>query len=167
MNKIHIKNLKKFTFLALFGIGVACSSDNRGQQQETTATNTTTAPQQAEQAAPETGVGPFQDVNISPELDMALVEHGRELFEGRCTACHQFEDRYVGPPLGGVTERRNPAWVMNMIFNPSEMLQQDPIAKELLAEYMTPMVNMNVNEEDTRAIYEYLRAHDMGKLETQ
>jgi hypothetical protein len=54
---------------------------------------------------------------------------------------------------------------MNMIINPSEMLQQDPIAKELLAEYMTPMVNMNVNEEDTRAIYEYLRAHDMGKVE--
>jgi mono/diheme cytochrome c family protein len=163
MNKNNFKNLKNLSLVTILAIGFACSPDNRGRQETTT---TTTSPQQAEEASPESGVGPFQNVSLSPELDMALVEHGRELFEGRCTACHQFEDRYVGPPLGGVTEKRNPAWVMNMIYNPTEMLQKDPIAKELLAEYMTPMVNMNVNEEETRAIFEYLRAHDMGKLET-
>ncbi|CAN5472080.1 hypothetical protein BH23BAC1_BH23BAC1_20620 [soil metagenome] len=160
---IKFRIFKKITFLAFLGTGLACSPDNRGQQETTT--TSTAPPKQAEQTSPETGVGPFQNVDLSPELDMAMVEQGRQLFEGRCAACHQFENRYVGPPLGGVTERRNPAWVMNMIINPSEMLQEDQIAKELLAEYMTPMVNMNVNEEDTRAIYEYLRAHDMGEVE--
>jgi hypothetical protein len=53
---------------------------------------------------------------------------------------------------------------MNMIINPTEMVEKDPIAKELLAEYQAPMMNMGVNEEDTRAILEYLRAHDKGKL---
>jgi mono/diheme cytochrome c family protein len=160
---IKLSLFKQITLVAFFGVGLSCSSDNRGSQENTT--TTTTAPQQTEQASPESGVGPFQNVQLNSELDMALVEKGRELFEGRCIACHQFENRYVGPPLGGVTERRNPNWVMNMIINPTEMLQQDPIAKELLAEYMTPMVNMNVNEEDTRAIFEYLRAHDKGEVE--
>lgn len=44
-----------------------------------------------------------------------------------------------------------------MILNPSEMIQKDPIAKELLAKYPTPMPFQNVSEEDARAILEYLK----------
>jgi mono/diheme cytochrome c family protein len=164
MNMNVSKLYQSFTLMGILFFSVSCSSDKSSQ--ETTQTNGTTQTEQsqaAQQGGGESGVGPFQNVNISPNLDQALVDQGKTLFESRCVACHQFEDRYVGPPLGGVTERRNSDWVMNMIYNPSEMLQKDPIAKELLAEYLTPMVNMNVDEKETRAIFEYLRAHDMGQ----
>jgi mono/diheme cytochrome c family protein len=116
------------------------------------------------QGNPETGVGPFKKVDLGKDINISLAEQGKVLYEGRCIACHKFEERFIGPPLSGVTERRNPVWIMNMIINPNEMVEKDPIGKELLAEYKTPMINMGVNEEDTRAILEYLRAHDKGKL---
>lgn len=150
---------------ALLAVGVACSSNTKNETETASNESTSEVTETTSQASSDEGVGPFKNISISGEPDLALVEQGKALFESRCTACHKFDERYVGPALGGVTERRKPAWVMNMIINPTEMLQEDPVAKELLAEYMTPMVNMNVNEDDTRAIYEYLRAHDQGKAE--
>jgi hypothetical protein len=44
-----------------------------------------------------------------------------------------------------------------MMVNPDSMLQEDPVAQQLLAEYMTPMLSLGVTPEDARAIYEYLR----------
>jgi len=162
MNTKLLMLFKSIILVGMLTYFASCSPDRTNQ--ETTQTGGTKQAEQAQPAAAEaSGVGPFQNVEISTDLDMALVEQGKSLFESRCVACHQFEDRYVGPPLNRVTERRNSDWVMNMIYNPSGMLQEDPIAKELLAEYLTPMVNMNVNEKETRAIYEYLRAHDMGE----
>ena len=171
MGLIYTNLLKPFLLAFLISAGSGCTPDTKANENETIAKSSEktvdNAVKQASQTAPETGVGPFKSVNLSKEPDMALAEKGKTLFDGRCTACHKFDERFVGPPLAGVTEKRNPVWIMNMIINPNEMVQKDPIAKKLLEEYLTPMVNMNVNEEDTRAILEYLRAHDMGKIDAQ
>jgi len=44
-----------------------------------------------------------------------MAEEGKTLFDAKCAACHKMDERYVGPALGGVTERRSPAYLMNMI----------------------------------------------------
>jgi hypothetical protein len=67
------------------------------------------------------------------------------------------DERYVGPPLGGVVEERGPEYVMNMILAPEKMLQVDETAQALLAEYAVPMTNQNLSHEEARAILEYLR----------
>ncbi len=105
------------------------------------------------------GVGPIQSVQLGP-LDSSMAEKGKAAFEQKCAACHRFEERFVGPPLKGVTERRTPEWIMNMILNPVEMTQKDPAAKELLANYLTQMTYQNVSEEEARAILEYFRQFD-------
>ena len=69
------------------------------------------------------------------------------------------EQRYVGPAIAGVTQRRTPEWIMNMIVNPVEMTQKDPVAKAMLAEYMTQM-SVNATEEEARALLEYFRKMD-------
>ena len=47
---------------------------------------------------------------------------------------------------------------MNILLNPTEMLQKDPIAKALLKEYNNiQMLNQNLSQEEARAIVEYLR----------
>lgn len=99
---------------------------------------------------------PIQEVELGP-IDGALASEGQQLFETRCTTCHKLADRYIGPPLGGVMERREAVWVMNMILSPEKMLQVDKAAQELLAEYSVPMTNQNLTEADARAILEYLR----------
>lgn len=60
--------------------------------------------------------------------------------------------------MAGIFDRRTPEWTANMIMNPMEMVQKDPIAKELLMEYNgTPMANQNLTQEETRAVLEYFR----------
>lgn len=91
---------------------------------------------------------------------MKLVEEGKKVFELKCTACHKLEERYVGPALKGITKRRKPEWIMNMILNPIEMTQKDPIAKQLLSEYLTQMTYQDIKENEARAILEYFRYID-------
>lgn len=104
------------------------------------------------------GVGPVTSVELNAEIDQAMVAHGQEIYNKMCTACHRPNKKFIGPAQAGVMERRTPEWVMNMILNPEGMLQNDPLAKELLAEFNgAPMANQNLTQEEARAVLEYFR----------
>lgn len=104
------------------------------------------------------GVGPITSVEFGSEIDAEMAALGEAKFSTICVACHQMNQRMIGPALAGVYERRSPEWVMNMILNPDGMLKEDPIAKALFEEYNGAiMLNQNLSEEDARAIAEYLR----------
>ena len=105
------------------------------------------------------GVGPVKEMSLG-ELDPALAKKGKKIYESKCTSCHKFGERYVGPDLLGVTDRRSPEWIMNMILNPVEMTKKDETAKELLATYYTQMTNQNLDRDQARAILEYFRKKD-------
>lgn len=107
----------------------------------------------------ENGIGPVKEKIELGAIDKAMVEQGRAVFDSKCSMCHKMDTTYVGPKLGDVTARRTPAYIMNMILNPQEMVERHPIAKQLLAERMTFMPNQQVSREDARAVVEYLRAH--------
>jgi hypothetical protein len=106
------------------------------------------------------GVGPITSLKISKEIDGKLAEQGKQLFETKCAACHKWEERYVGPALKGITIRRTPEWIMNMILNPQEMTQKDPVAKELFEEHLIQMTFQNVSETDARMMVEHFRLLD-------
>jgi hypothetical protein len=47
---------------------------------------------------------------------------------------------------------------MNMILDPEDMIQKDPLAKALLIEFNgSPMANQNLTEEEARQVLEYFR----------
>ena len=102
------------------------------------------------------GVGPITSLTLG-EIDPALAEQGKALFTAKCSACHKIEKRFVGPALKGAIDRRTPEWIMNMILNPDKMVVENEEAKKLLAEYLSPMANQSLKEEEARAILEYLR----------
>ncbi len=102
------------------------------------------------------GIGPIAGLTLGP-LDEALATKGHEVFELKCVACHKLNERLVGPPLAGVTTRRSPSFIMNMILNPDEMVKKHTEVKAMLAEFYVPMTFQNVTEDDARAILEYLR----------
>ncbi len=105
------------------------------------------------------GIGPIDEVVLG-DIDPEMAAAGEATFNMLCSACHKFGERYVGPDLIGVTERRAPEWIMNMILNTNEMLFNDDTAYELLAEYMTPMAQLPVTEEQTRELLEFFRVKD-------
>jgi mono/diheme cytochrome c family protein len=86
-----------------------------------------------------------------------MAAKGKEVYKANCTACHKFKKRYIGPALKGITQRRSPEWIMNMVMNTTEMLAKDPVAKALIAEYNAPMAQQSLKEDEVRAIVEYFR----------
>jgi len=124
--------------------------------------NSTQNPQSVQESDPmkNKGIGPIKEVKLSQEVDLNLAKKGEELFNIKCSACHKLEERYVGPPLKGITKRRTPEWIMNMILNPEEMTKKDPIAQKLLEEYLTQMVAQVKDTSEARAILEYFRLID-------
>lgn len=102
------------------------------------------------------GIGPITSLSLG-DIDESLAATGKEVFKAKCSACHKMSKRFVGPGLAGVTERRTPEWIMNMILNPEEMVQKNPAAKKLLEEYLSPMANQSLTEDEARQILEYFR----------
>ena len=110
----------------------------------------------------ENGIGPVKEKVETGPVDKALADRGKALFETKCSMCHKMDTTYVGPSLGEVTTRRTPAYIMNMILNPQEMVERHPVAKQLLAERMTFMANQNLTVDEARAVLEYLRTQSKG-----
>jgi mono/diheme cytochrome c family protein len=104
------------------------------------------------------GIGPVKSLVLPPEIDQAMAAEGEEIFKKNCTACHRPDKKFIGPAPKGVLDIRTPEWVMNMILNPEGMVQEDPLAKELLIEFNgSPMANQNLTEEQARKVLEYFR----------
>lgn len=95
----------------------------------------------------------------SGPIDEALAERGEDLFARKgCVGCHTIgKGRLTGPDLAGVTERREWEWFYHMVTSPDSMAREDPVAKQLLAEYMTPMPDLDVQPDEVRALYEHIR----------
>jgi cytochrome c len=153
---------KIFTTALILTVGLFIASCG-GESEKST--NTGEAPVSMVEDEPEAmdpmenkGVGPISSVSLGAEVDAAMAAKGQEIFDANCTACHKIDKKFVGPSPTGVLDRRSPEWVMNMIMNPENMLLNDPIAKDLLAEYNNaPMANQNIAEDGARAILEYFR----------
>ncbi|HEY0749739.1 MAG TPA: cytochrome c, partial [Chitinophagaceae bacterium] len=78
--------------------------------------------------------------------------------------CHKLnEERVVGPGWAGVTKRREPHWIMNMITNVDIMLEQDAEAQKLLEQCLVRMPNQNISKEEARSVIEFMRSNDGEK----
>lgn len=165
-----MKTMSKLLSLALIGLLIGCGGKEEKkkpsfsyEKKETTTQEVKKAPETKVPASKrinltDKGVGPVTSLELNPEIDQAMVAHGQEIYNKMCTACHRPDKKFIGPAQAGVMERRTPEWVMNMILNPEGMLQNDPLAKELLAEFNgAPMANQNLTQEEARAVLEYFR----------
>ncbi len=103
------------------------------------------------------GIGPIKSFNFG-DFDTEISKKGEKIFKQKCTICHKTDKKMIGPAMKGIYNKRSPAWVMNMMLNPTEMLKKDSTAIALLKEYNNvPMIDQNLSEEDARALAEYFR----------
>ncbi len=157
---------KLYVVCVLFaGLSLYACGGNSGSSKSSNATSGNTDSQSAvdpDKASDSKGVGEFKSVDIPSSIDADMASKGQEIFQTKCTVCHQATDqRMIGPGLKGITKIRTPEWIMNMITNPDGMLNEDPVAKALLAQYNnTRMTDQGVSKEEARDLYEFLRQND-------
>ena len=140
-----MSSTRHLTLLVALAVAAGCSSEQAEEGQ----------------ALQETSPAAASNAPLAPagEIDQELAALGEGLFQSKgCVACHTIgKGRLTGPDLQGVTDRREYGWMTAMMMNPDSMVKADPVAKQLLAEYMTPMLSLAVTAEEARAIYEHLR----------
>ena len=104
------------------------------------------------------GYGPIkQELTVDP-INEKLAASGEKIFNKTCFRCHRLDERFTGPPLGGVTAFRSPAFIMNMILNPEENIRRHAGVQALQKQYYTIMTNQDLSIDEARAVLEYLRS---------
>ncbi len=158
---------KLLVMLALFipALWFACGSESKPNESETEAPAKKEVPSSIAEGK---GVGEITSVDLGTGVDPALVARGKPIYDMKCAACHKLDGkRVVGPGFEGVTNRRRPEWIMNMITNVNVMLDEDPTAQALLEECLTRMPNQNVSVSEARDILEFFRNNDEERLKTR
>lgn len=105
------------------------------------------------------GVGPIKELKLG-EIDKNMSAEGQVLFQKKCMTCHRLDSKMIGSALRGITQRRTPEWIMNMMLNPDGMIENNKAAKELFEELKVRMNPKDVNEPEARKILEYLRTEN-------
>ncbi len=104
------------------------------------------------------------EVQLTHPLNQEWVAAGKGIYEMKCQGCHKLTDeKLVGPGWKGVTQRRQPHWIMNMITNVDMMLEKDPEAQKLLEQCLVRMPNQNLSKDDARKVLELMRSNDGEK----
>lgn len=101
-------------------------------------------------------------VSVFAEEDGGVAAKGDAVFkEMGCVACHTIgKGKITGPDLLGVTQRREEEWLRKWLKSPDTMIYTDPIAKEMLKEYMVPMPNQGLSDEQIDILIEYFEYKD-------
>jgi len=93
--------------------------------------------------------------------DDAKAKLGEALFKDKgCSACHAFGKRVTGPDLAGVSMRRTAAWMESQILHPDVMVKQDPISRQMFAQFALQMPNQGLTPDEARAVIEYFKHQD-------
>ena len=104
------------------------------------------------------------DIQVTNPLNAQWVSTGKATYELKCQACHKLTgEKLVGPGWLGVTKRRTPVWIMNMITNVEMMLETDPEAQKLLEQCLVRMPNQNLTKDQAREVIEFMRSNDGEK----
>ncbi len=98
---------------------------------------------------------------MTKPLKPEWVAAGKAIYEMKCLPCHKLTNvRLVGPGWAGVSKRRQPLWIINMITNVDMMLAKDEEAQKLLELCLVRMPNLSISPEDARSILEFMRSND-------
>ena len=142
--------------VAAFLILTACGNDTKPAEATEAAAASTTE-------APVASGAKIEDIQLAP-LKAESIAAGKSIYEMKCQSCHKLTDeKLVGPGWKGVTARRTPGWIVAMITNPDDMINNDPDAKKLFEEMLVKMPNQNITRDEALQIVDFMRSNDGQK----
>lgn len=155
--------MKTYQILSIAACGLLLAACESKEQAEQDAAASPT-PEQILANTPETHGSLIKSVELTHPLKPEWVTQGKAIYDMKCLACHKLTgDKLVGPGWAGVTQRRKPEWIMNMITNVDIMLETDEEAQKLLEQCLVRMPNQNLTKDDARTVLELMRSNDGEK----
>lgn len=153
----------KFKILMASILSISLFACTSKQEAEDAAKNSP-SPVEAAAEQPEVHGVEIKDLALANPLNQEWVTNGEKIYDSKCLSCHKLTDeKVVGPGWKGVTQRRKPIWIMNMILNVEIMLDEDPEAQLLLEQCLVRMPNQNLTHDEARQIVEFMRHNDGEK----
>jgi len=151
-----MKRLATLFLLSLFFI--SCGNKEKS---EDFSKSSSEEPMSTSDYDPNRGLGKYQNMELSPNLDHQMAALGEAASGTKCLSCHKLNsERLVGPGWEGVTIRRTPEWIMNFITDPDPMIDVDPELQAQLELCLVRMPNQNISDDEARQILEYMRQND-------
>ncbi len=98
------------------------------------------------------------------------VAKGKKIFKANCVACHKLDKKLIGPPLGGITEKRERDWLHAWIKDNNALRKSgDALAKQVFEDNNKQVMTAypHLSEEDIDALLAYFKAGDVKKATTQ
>jgi len=105
-------------------------------------------------------------VGKSGTVDPKVAE-GKKLFKTNCSACHKMEGKLVGPPLKGITEKREREWLHAWIKDNNALRKSgDALANQVFEENnKMPMTAFpQLSESKIDAMLAYFKVGDVKKV---
>lgn len=103
-----------------------------------------------------------EEVVASPsEADLLK---GKELFTRYCKSCHAVTTRLTGPPLKGIEERRERAWIYEFVRNSTAVIKSgDEYAVNLFKEYNETLMTAypELKDQEIDLILDYVKSEEL------
>jgi mono/diheme cytochrome c family protein len=109
---------------------------------------------------------------VNPDVSDSedAVKAGQALFNANCKTCHKLDQRYTGPALRGVTERRELDWAKRFIVNSQLLIQSgDAAAVALYREYNNIVMPSHefLSDDDVMNLLSYIEYGDKAEAATE
>ena len=102
-----------------------------------------------------------KDVPLNNTINYQAVQKGQTIYLVKCRICHYISAATLtGPGWKNITQRRTPAWIMNMILSPDLMVQYDAEAKKQRQMFNITMPVLQLSREEARDVLEFMRHND-------
>lgn len=89
---------------------------------------------------------------------------GKELFTKYCKSCHAVTTRLTGPPLKGIEERRERAWIYEFVRNSTDVIKSgDEYAVKLFKEYNETLMTSypDLKDQEIDLILDYVKSEEL------
>ncbi|MFN8155694.1 MAG: cytochrome c [Bacteroidia bacterium] len=150
-------------FLTMLIPGLLFIASCTSRQEAEDAAKNSPSPIEAAEQQPETHGLEKKEITLNDPLNQEWIANGQKIYDTKCLSCHKLTDeKLVGPGWKGVTQRREPLWILNMITNVDMMLEKNPEAQKLLEQCLVRMPNQNLTDDEARQILEFM-FHNDGK----
>ena len=160
-----MKRIKTLLFISAVVVLASCGSSSKKTNDETVVSGSEETQGKIVIEEDISLKGNVAFVDLKDSLEEALVEEGKLVFNNRCYTCHNLsEEKLVGPGWAGITNRRDPKWIMNMILNVNIMKEFDSLAHAVSKENVADMPNQYLSVGKARSVLEFMRQNDLDQL---